>query len=102
MTGLSDTVLVLGSTIQTAGLPSILNWTVPVGVPSDPLRAPQVIEVRMADQDPIGGSDVVGPEPGAGRARDPVDVRVEHDDDLVEREPERRAAQPVQRRVQRP
>ena len=47
----------------------------------DALRAPQVIEVRVADEDPVGALDVVGGEPRAGRAGRAVDVGVEEDDE---------------------
>ena len=68
------------------------------GVARDPLRAPEVVEVRMADDDPVGAVDVVGGQAGARRVRDPVDVGVEEHDELADGQPERRAAVPVERR----
>ena len=67
------------------------------GLLRDALRAPQVVEVRVADEDPVGAVDVVGRDARAGGARHAVDVGVEEHDELADGQPERRAAVPVER-----
>ena len=66
------------------------------GVGRDALGAVEVVEVRVADDDPVALVDVVGGEPGAGRVGGPVDVRVEEDRQAGRAQPERRAAVPVE------
>ena len=68
------------------------------GPPRDPLGAPQVVEVGVADQDPVGPVDVVGGESRARRAGRAIDVRIEEHDEIADRQPESRAAVPVERR----
>ena len=68
------------------------------GVPGDRLRSPEVIEVRMADDDPVGAIDVTGREADRRRRGHAVHVRVQENDEVVDRETERRATQPVERR----
>ena len=68
------------------------------GVPRDRLRAPEVVEVRVADDDPIGAIDATGREADRRRRWHAVHVRVEEDDEVVDRQTERRATEPVERR----
>jgi hypothetical protein len=70
-------------------------------VGQDRLGAEEVVEVRVADHDPVAGIDVGGRPAGAGGDGGPVDVRVEEDRQPCGPQPERRAAVPVQRRAHR-
>ena len=67
------------------------------GVGHDPLGAVEVVEVGVADDDPVALVDVVGGQPGARRALGAVDVGVEEDGQPAGAQPERRAPVPVQR-----
>jgi hypothetical protein len=68
------------------------------GVASNRVGTPQVIEVRVADDDPVGTVDVCGRETHRRRRWDAVHVRVEEHHEVAECEAERRASQPVERR----
>src|SRR5690349_20720214 len=50
-----------------------------VGVGGDRLGTVEVVEVRVADDDPVTAVDVRGADAGPGGAGDAVDVGVEHD-----------------------
>ena len=64
----------------------------------DPLRAPQMVEVRVTDDDPVALVDVVGGEAGTCRAGRAVDVGVEEDREPCDGQPEGRTAVPIERR----
>jgi hypothetical protein len=66
------------------------------GAGGDALRAPQVVEVRVADHDPVGLVDVVRREARARCAGNAIDVGVEEDDEPGQRQPEGGAPVPVQ------
>src|SRR5262249_31043386 len=67
-------------------------------VPHDPLGAPQMVEVRVADDDPVAGVHGVGRQPRAGRARNAIDVRVEEHRQARGAQAKGRAAVPIERR----
>jgi hypothetical protein len=69
-----------------------------IGVGQDPLRAVEVVEVGVADHDPVALVDVAGGEAGAGCARHAVDVGVAEDGETCRAQSERGAAVPVEGR----
>ena len=81
------------------------------GVAGDALRAPRVVEVRVADEDPVAPVHVAHLEARLRRVRHAVEIGIEEDDrlgsprlglrGLAERQPERRAPGPVERRLHR-
>jgi hypothetical protein len=66
------------------------------GVDGDALRAPQMVEVGVPDEDPVRGREVVGGEPRSGCTGDPIHVGVEHHHEVVDAEPEGGAAEPIE------
>ena len=66
-------------------------------VPRDPLGTPEVVEVGVPHEDPVGAVDVVGSQPRAGRARRAVDIGIQEHDEIIDRQAEGRAAIPIER-----
>ncbi|MGZ4728567.1 MAG: hypothetical protein ACXWB2_12670 [Acidimicrobiales bacterium] len=71
------------------------------GAGGDALGAVQVVEVRVADHDPVALVDVGRRQPGPGGDGRPIDVGVEEHGQAVRPQPERRAAVPVERGAHR-
>ncbi len=69
-----------------------------LSLPGDTLGAPQVIEMRMADDDEVAPVNVVGDQASACRPFGPVDVGVEKYDEIANGEAERSTAVPVKDR----
>ena len=61
------------------------------------LGAPEVVEVRMADEHVVGARDVRSTHADGRCGRHAVHVRVEEDDALADGQAERRDAEPVER-----
>src|SRR5262249_12596508 len=55
-----------------------------------------MIEMRVPDHDPIGPSDLGDTETDGWSARYPVNVSIEKNDQIADRESERRASQPIE------
>ncbi len=55
-----------------------------------------MIEMRMADQDVIGSIDIGSRDSYRRRASNPVDVRVEKDHQIVDRQPKSGNAKPIE------
>src|SRR5262249_41523850 len=67
------------------------------GPARDPLGAEEVVEMRVPDHDPVRPLDLVDPDPHRRGRRDAGGGGVEAEDEAPEREPEGRAAEPVER-----
>ncbi len=64
-------------------------------VARDSFRAPEVVEVRVADHDEVGAVDLRGRHAYGRRAGCPIDERVEEEDKVIDFETEGRAAKPI-------
>ena len=66
-----------------------------IGLRHYPFGSPQMVEVRMSDDDPVARVDVVGPEACACRAGRSIDVGVKKQRESRRTKPERRASEPI-------
>ena len=64
--------------------------------PRDALGSVEMVEVRVADDDPVRPIDLVDGQADRRRARHAIDVRVEKDDALADHQAKGRAAEPVE------